>query len=142
MKYLEAILGHYEFATWFGTIFWTLVLLITYKLFKAPNTDAGFKLSLFWKSNRLDFLTHVLLAAVFLRSGEGFIHTIYDLVNKKLQDNEIPFQFDPDSMDVVILVAIIVLPASYLIHKYLRKRAQPKLHEEIHVHNENCKHNH
>ena len=119
----EAILGSYDTSVWLGTIFWTLILFFMYKLYKSPNKESGFKWNLFIRNNSIDFMLHILLAMVFLRAGKGFINSVYAFINKKIEANfDVVVVLDPESMDIVILVAIIVLPVSYYIHKYLRPK--------------------
>lgn len=120
----SAILGDYTFSVWIGTIFWTTVILFTYKLFKAPNKENGFKWSYFWRYNSLNFLFHILLSAIVLRAGEGLIGTAYSVINKYVL-SKFETEIDHLSMDVIMMVAIIVLPLSFLMHKYLKKQ-EPK----------------
>jgi|GEM_PF-5511252 len=138
MNFLEAFFGHHNLAIWLATIFWTILILFVYKMNKAPRIGEGFKIGYFINDNLYDFILNVGLASVMLRAGDGLIHAVYGFVNDKLLSG-FDFRLDPDGMDVVIMVSIIVMPLSYVIHRF-RKPVSKNVAEKMHIHNENCKH--
>jgi hypothetical protein len=137
MELKEAIFGHHNLAIWLGTMFWTILILFVYKINKAPRIGKGFKLHYFLNDNLYDFILNIGLASVMLRSGDGLIQSVYKFVNEKLLVG-FDFQLNSDGMDVVIMVSIIVMPLSYVIHKF-RNPVSKKLEKSMHIHNEICK---
>lgn len=138
MELKEAIFGHHNLAVWLGTVVWTVIILFTYKLNKAPNLKSGFKWRFFLNDNLLDFIFNILLSVITLRAGDGFIHSLYSFLNEKVLSG-FDFNLDADSMDIVIAVSFIVLPLSYWLHKK-RKPVVSSVTKEMHVQNEKCKH--
>ena len=130
-------LGHYNIVIWLGTLFWSAFIIFAYKLFHAPNKENGFTWRYFWNDNTRGLLLNLIISIVLLRMGHDAIHSVYDWINGKFADTPI---LDPDSMDVVILVALISTPISIFLHHKWKKPISKEVEKEMHVHNANCGH--
>ena len=136
---MELVHEHYEFGIWVKTILWTAFLLIVFKFSKAPKFNKGFKWKHFVNDNSYDLVLNICISIILLRTGDKFIHWLYGVFNKTLL-NSFTFKLDADSTDVVMTISLITLPISYVIHKFWRKPISKKVEQEMHVHNDNCKH--
>lgn len=133
---MEEIFGHHSIWVWLGIALWGFAIQLRYKLFFAPSKKDGFKWSYFWNDNTLDFITNLILSFIILRLGDNSIHNLFVWIKEQIP----AFPLDGEGMDIVISVSVLSVVISAILHKIFRKPISKKVKQEMHVHNENCRH--
>lgn len=126
--------GHYNWATYFSGMFWSLVGAMFVKGWFFP-TDSVKGLSwgrrmVFWlNDNSKNVGMVVLWSLVILRAGDEAAHIFEKLLTFEL----------PEIADSVVMTMVISGVTQYFRHKK-RKPISEKVQQEMHEHNEHCNH--
>jgi hypothetical protein len=128
MELLHQLLGEHAIEVWIAGLFWSLLGIIAVKLWFL-NSKVKFSLKFWLNDNIIDVTKGFVWAIVILRLGDYVIHLLKD-----------KFEFSiPETTDFVIYMIVISGAIQIKLHKN-RKSISKKISQEMHVHNENCKH--
>jgi len=122
------LLGEHAVEVWIAGIWWSFLGIVAVKLYYLnPKVKFSFK---FWiNDNFLDVVKGLFWALIILRLGDYIIHLAQDKLDWSI----------PETTDFVIYMIVISGFIQYKLHKK-RKPVSKKIAQEMHIHNENCKH--
>lgn len=126
--FLQQLLGQHTLAIWGAGIIWSILGIALVKVWAIPR---GVKLKpLFWLNDNIrDIILGLLSSLVLMRLGDWGIH----LIKQNFWENM------PETTDIVAIMIVISGALQYWLHKK-RKPISKSIKEEMHIHNENCKH--
>lgn len=124
---------HTELDLWLSGFFWVGIALILYKIFEIIKSDKvtfnSFKWRLWLNANFFSVLFGMIASLLILRIGDYVFH--------------IAEKFGYPFIETTDFVAWMI-PVTWFIQWKLEKYQKPaisiNLKEEMHVHNQNCKH--
>ena len=128
MELLHQLLGEHAIEVWLAGVFWSLLGIIAVKLYFL-NSKVKFSFKFWINDNGLDVVKGMFWAVVILRLGDYVIHLMRDKFEITI----------PETTDFVIYMIVISGIIQYKLHKN-RKPLSKRVSEEMHIHNENCKH--
>lgn len=128
MKLLHELLGEHTVEIWLAGVFWSIMGIAFIKVY-FYNRKNKFSLKCWLNDNLRDVILGLIASLLILRLGDYVIHFLRDRFNFTI----------PETTDFVVYMIII----SGSIQVYLHKKRKPlskNVENEMHVHNENCKH--
>jgi|TARA_Y100000310_G_C20704425_1_gene834131 hypothetical protein len=128
MELIHQLLGTYAIEVWIAGMFWSLLGILAVKLYYVPS-NVKFNLKFWLNDNLVDVLKGLFWALVILRLGDYVLHLAEDKLNWTI----------PETTDFVIVMIVISGFIQYKLHQN-RKPISKKVQQQMHVHNENCKH--
>lgn len=128
MELLHQLLGEHAIEIWVAGMFWSLLGIIAVKLWFL-NSKVKFSLKFWLNDNLIDVIKGMFWALVILRLGDYILHLAEDKLKWTI----------PETTDFVIYMIVISGFIQYKLHKN-RKPISKTVAEQMHVHNEHCKH--
>lgn len=128
MELLNQLLGKHAIEVWIAGLAWSLAGIIAVKLYFL-NSKVKFSLKYWLNDNLVDVLKGMFWAMVILRMGDYVLHLAKDKLEWTI----------PETTDFVIIMIVVSGFIQYKLHKN-RKPISKAVEEEMHIHNENCKH--
>ncbi|GAB4160803.1 MAG: hypothetical protein Tsb0033_17230 [Winogradskyella sp.] len=131
MEFINQLLGEHALEVWAAGLLWSLGGIFAVKIYYFPSeTKFSWQNFKFWlNDNLIDVIKGILWALVILRLGDYILY----LAEEKLQWTI------PPTTDFVVVMIVISGFIQYKLHQN-RKPISKNVQEDMHIHNENCKH--